>query len=54
METPGTTFAPEVSLPLFNPDGTIIGTILRPLSRDAVGPGREKVYLARDQATVAA
>ena len=54
METPGTTFAPEVSLPLFNPDGTIIGTIVRPLSRDAVGPGREKVYLARDQATVAA
>ncbi len=27
--------------------GTIIGWIPFPLRRDAVGPGREKVYLAR-------
>jgi len=27
--------------------GTIIGWIPYPLRRDAVGPGREKVYLAR-------
>ncbi len=32
--------------------GTIIGWIPYPLRRDAVGPGREKVYLARPQATL--
>lgn len=29
--------------------GTIIGWIPYPIRRDALGPGREKVYLARPQ-----
>ncbi|MDP1892185.1 MAG: hypothetical protein Q8K55_14940 [Gemmatimonadaceae bacterium] len=29
--------------------GTIIGWIPFPVRRDALGPGREKVYLARPQ-----
>lgn len=29
--------------------GTIIGWIPYPVRRDALGPGREKVYLARPQ-----
>ena len=28
-------------------DGRVIGTISRPVDPDVVGPGREKVYLAR-------
>jgi hypothetical protein len=31
--------------------GTIIGWIPYPQHREAVGPGREKVYLARPQST---
>lgn len=27
--------------------GRVIGTIVRPLERQPLGPGREKVYLAR-------
>ena len=32
---------------LFDADGRLIGTISRPVDAEALGPGREKVYLAR-------
>jgi hypothetical protein len=36
---------------LLDADGRLIGTITRPVETEALGPGREKVYLARrDQA----
>jgi hypothetical protein len=38
------------ALSLFDERGGLVGTILRPVSRDPVGPGRETVYLARGDA----
>jgi hypothetical protein len=35
------------SLCLFDERGSFIGTIERPVAREALGPGRETVYLAR-------
>jgi len=32
---------------VYDADGHLIGTISRPVDREALGPGREKVYLAR-------
>lgn len=32
---------------LFDDEGRLIGTITRPVTRDVLGPGAEKVYLAR-------
>jgi hypothetical protein len=32
---------------LFDANGRLIGTISRPVAADVLGPGREKVYLAR-------
>ena len=32
---------------LLDADGRLIGTITRPVEPEALGPGREKVYLAR-------
>lgn len=32
---------------LFDPNGRLIGSITRPVAVDVLGPGREKVYLAR-------
>lgn len=34
-------------LEVFDANGQLIGTISRPLDAEALGPGREKVYLAR-------
>jgi hypothetical protein len=43
----------DASLSLFDEQGGLVGTIRRPLSRDPVGPGRETVYLAREDAPMA-
>ncbi len=32
---------------LFDTNGRLIGSITRPIAQDVLGPGREKVYLAR-------
>lgn len=37
----------ESRIELFDADGRLIGTIIRPVEPEVVGPGREKVYLAR-------
>lgn len=37
----------ESRIELFDAHGRLIGTITRPVEPEAVGPGREKVYLAR-------
>ncbi len=34
-------------LELFDEQGRLIGTIVRPVTPDVIGPGAEKVYLAR-------
>jgi hypothetical protein len=43
----------DASLSLFDEQGGLVGTIRRPVSRDPVGPGRETVYLAREDTPVA-
>ena len=35
------------SICLFDERGALIGTIDRPLRRDAIGPGRDTVYLSK-------
>jgi hypothetical protein len=42
------------SLRLFDENGHLIGTIERPVEHDPLGPGHEKVYLARAEQEVAA
>lgn len=37
----------ENQVPLFDECGNLIGVIERPVLVDPLGPGREKVYLAR-------
>lgn len=37
----------ESRIELFDGNGRLIGTISRPIDAEALGPGREKVYLAR-------
>lgn len=37
----------ESRIELFDANGRLIGTITRPVEPEVVGPGREKVYLAR-------
>lgn len=37
----------EFRIDLLDGDGRLIGTISRPVDTEALGPGREKVYLAR-------
>ncbi len=37
----------DARIEIFDADGQLIGTISRPLDAEALGPGREKVYLAR-------
>jgi hypothetical protein len=32
---------------LYDDQGRLIGTIVRPVTREVLGPGAEKVYLAR-------
>ena len=44
---PRTTQTTGGSLRVFDERGRLIGTIDRPLRRDALGPGRATVYLAR-------
>jgi hypothetical protein len=39
----------ESRIELFDRDGRLIGTISRPVESEVLGPGREKVYLARRQ-----
>lgn len=38
---------PDNLVNLFDDKGNLIGTIVRPVTRDVLGPGAEKVYLAR-------
>jgi len=46
--TPMTRFSEKNSrIELLDVDGRVIGTITRPVEVEALGPGREKVYLAR-------
>lgn len=40
----------DTRIELRDAEGRVIGTISRPLDPDVVGPGREKVYLARRSA----
>ncbi len=44
---PRTTQTSGGSLRVFDERGELIGTIDRPLQRDALGPGRATVYMAR-------
>ncbi len=37
----------DTRIELLDANGQLIGTISRPLDAEALGPGREKVYLAR-------
>ncbi|HRN54297.1 MAG TPA: hypothetical protein PK788_12445 [Gemmatimonadaceae bacterium] len=37
----------ESRIELFDGNGRLIGTISRPIDAEVLGPGREKVYLAR-------
>lgn len=37
----------ESRIELFDANGRLIGTITRPVEPEVIGPGREKVYLAR-------
>jgi hypothetical protein len=37
----------ESRIDLFDAHGRLIGTIVRPIESEILGPGREKVYLAR-------
>jgi hypothetical protein len=37
----------ESRIELFDANGRLIGTITRPVQPEVVGPGAEKVYLAR-------
>jgi hypothetical protein len=37
----------ESRVDLFDRNGRLIGSIRRPVADDVLGPGREKVYLAR-------
>ena len=37
----------EARIELLDANGRLIGTITRPVEPEVVGPGREKVYLAR-------
>jgi hypothetical protein len=37
----------DATLPVFDEQGALLGTIHRPRSPDPVGPGRETVYLVR-------
>ncbi len=39
--------APVERVELFDETGTLIGVIRRPVVRDLLGPGREKVFLSR-------
>lgn len=41
----------ESRIELFDGNGRLIGTISRPIDAEVLGPGREKVYLARRPAT---
>jgi hypothetical protein len=51
METTPMTRISDSRIDLLDADGRVIGTITRPVETEALGPGREKVYLARrDQA----
>lgn len=40
---------PDATLAVLDDRGTMLGTIVRPTQLDPLGPGREKVYLARRQ-----
>ena len=42
---PGPTEQPQIQL--LDDRGRVIGVITRPVDPEALGPGREKVYLAR-------
>lgn len=48
--TPIVTRTSDSRIELRDADGRVIGTISRPVDPDVVGPGREKVYLARRSA----
>jgi hypothetical protein len=37
----------DSQIELLDANGRLIGTITRPVDSEALGPGREKVYLAR-------
>ncbi len=37
----------ESRIELFDDQGKLIGTIAKPIAAEVLGPGREKVYLAR-------
>jgi len=37
----------ESRIEVYDAHGRLIGTITRPIGPDVLGPGREKVYLAR-------
>lgn len=37
----------ETRVDIFDANGRLIGTIVRPIGSEILGPGQEKVYLAR-------
>lgn len=47
MTEPVTMKSNSGSLTVFDDGGQLIGTIERPVAGEPLGPGREKVYLAR-------
>ncbi len=49
METKVTRIS-EKQVQVYDEHGRLIGVISRPVTTDALGPGREKVYLARRHA----
>jgi len=44
---PKVTRKSDSRIDLFDANGGLIGTITRPVEAEILGPGREKVYLAR-------
>jgi hypothetical protein len=46
-ETNPMTRKSDSRIEILDADGRVIGTITRPVENEALGPGREKVYLAR-------
>lgn len=44
---PETTTMPQTRIEIRDAAGRVIGTIVRPVEPQPLGPGREKVYLAR-------
>ena len=54
MQQPRLTLTTGGTLCVFDDRGRLIGTITRPVAREPLGAGREKVYLARVESDSAA